>query len=84
MAVTQVTKAEDIMGVLTDTRMTSILVSFFVWCSEVEHETYQTCECGKLCKKIIIYEKYILPVYKFVCINRSNKYHPGCKVYLDV
>ena len=57
--------------------------NFFVWCSEVEHETYQLCECDKLCKKINVSEKHLLPVYKFVCINRSNKYHPGCKVYMD-
>ena len=58
--------------------------NFFVWESEIEHRQYVTCECGNLCKKINISKKGLLPVQKFVCINRSNKLHPGCKVWKDL
>ena len=57
--------------------------NFFVWESEIEHEKYITCECGDLCKKVNISEKGLLPVFKFVCINRYNKVNPGCKIFLD-
>ena len=57
--------------------------NFFVWKTEVEHKKYITCKCGILCKKINISAKGMLPIYKFVCINRNNKYHHGCKVMFD-
>ena len=57
--------------------------NFFVWESEIEHGQYVKCECGQLCKKINVSQKGLLPIYKFVCINRNNKLHPGCSVYND-
>ena len=57
--------------------------NFFVWCEEVEHETYQKCECGRICKKVNISGEHLLPVFKYVCVNKGNKYHPGCKVFID-
>ena len=56
----------------------------FVWKSEVEHGVYMKCQCGQLCKKVNISRKGSLPVFKFVCINRNNKLHQGCNVYMDV
>ena len=43
--------------------------NFFVWENEIEHETYQTCKCGILCKRINIGKKGSAPNYKFVCVN---------------
>ena len=57
--------------------------NFFVWENEIEHHTYQTCDCGNLCKKINISKKGMVPVFKFVCVNRHNKYHLGCHVFRD-
>ena len=57
--------------------------NFFVWESEIEHEKYITCECGTLCKKVNVSHDSLLPVFKFVCINRYNKINPGCKAFLD-
>ena len=57
--------------------------NFFVWENEIEHGQYITCQCGDLCKKINVNKKGFLPVYKFVCVNRYNKLHPGCKVYKE-
>ena len=57
--------------------------NFCVWKTEMQHEKYITCECGVLFKKDHISAKGMLPVYKFVCINRNNKYHEGCKVTYD-
>lgn len=54
--------------------------NFFVWENEIEHQTYLKCDCGILCKKINISKKGLLPVYKFVCVNKNNKYHQGCYV----
>ena len=58
--------------------------NFFVWESEIEHGKYVTCDCGNLCKKINISKKGLLPIHKFVCINRSNKLSPGCKIWKDI
>ena len=57
--------------------------NLFVWEHELEHEHYITCQCGILCKKINTCKEGFLPVYKFVCINRGNKYHKGCNFYSD-
>ena len=57
--------------------------NFLVWESEIEHQKYIRCECGTLCKKVNISQKGLSPVFKFICINRYNKVHPGCKVYID-
>ena len=57
--------------------------NFFVWEHEIDHESYVTCKCGVLCKKINISADGLLPIYKFVCINRGNKYHKGCNCYSD-
>ena len=57
--------------------------NFFVWESEIEHEKYITCECGRLCKKVNVSKEGLLPVFKFICIDRYNKMYPGCKVYID-
>ena len=57
--------------------------NFFVWENEIEHHKYQTCDCGILCKRINISKKAMMPVYKFVCVNRNNKFHPGCQVFRD-
>jgi len=57
--------------------------NFFVWEHELEHDSYVTCKCGTLCKKINTSKDGFLPVYKYVCINRSNKYHKGCNFYSD-
>ena len=58
--------------------------NFFVWAEELEHSKYITCLCGKLCKKV----KWSLNgcpfTYKFVCVNRSNKFSPGCNFVEDV
>ena len=57
--------------------------NFFVWEREIEHKMYELCECGILCKRINICQKGMEPVFKFVCVNRNNKYHPGCYVFRD-
>ena len=57
--------------------------NFFVWEREIEHGNFIKCECGQLCKKINIKQKGLLPVHKFVCVNRNNKLHPGCSVFKD-
>ena len=57
--------------------------NFFVWEHEVAHESYVTCKCGVLCKKVDTSNDGFLPVYKFVCINRGNKYHKGRNFYSD-
>ena len=57
--------------------------NFFVWQKEIEHNCFVKCKCGQLCKKVNISRKGLLPVFKFVCINRNNKYHQGCNVFLD-
>ena len=74
---------EDTMVARTGIQVPRIPVIFFVWESEVEHHRYIKCECGTLCKKVNVSKKGLLPVFKFICINRYNKVHPGCKVYLD-
>ena len=71
------------MGVVTNMITQRIPVIYFVWKAEVEHKRYMTCKCGKLCKKINVSKKGLLPVFKFVCINRTKKYHPGCDTFLD-
>ena len=63
--------------------------NFFVWDSEIDHGFYQKCHCGKLAKLININskDKTTNPIYKFVCINRSNQNDPlgkGCTFYEDV
>ena len=57
--------------------------NFFVWEREIEHKMYEICDCGILCKRINICQKGMEPVFKFVCVNRNNKYHPGCYVFRD-
>ena len=57
--------------------------NFFVWQKEIEHNHFVKCKCGQLCKKVNVSSGDLLPVFKFVCINRSNKYHQGCNVFLD-
>ena len=57
--------------------------NFFVWEREIEHQAYEICDCGILCKRINISKQGLVPVYKFVCVNRNNKYHPGCNVFRD-
>ena len=57
--------------------------NFFAWEHEIEHGKFVTCECGDLCKKVNVSKKGVLPVYKFVCINRHNKLYPGCKHFED-
>ena len=57
--------------------------NFFVWENEIEHETYQTCKCGILCKKVNIGKKGSPPNYKFVCVNGQNKNHQGCNAFYD-
>ena len=64
-------------------RNTTQSCNFFVWEEEIEHETYTMCECGVLCKRINISKEGFLPDYKFVCVNRGNKYHKGCKYWKD-
>ena len=55
--------------------------NFFVWQNEIEHRKFVKCDCGQLCKRVNTNKSGLSPSYKFVCINRSNKLHPGCKVY---
>ena len=57
--------------------------NFFVWEKEIEHQTYQTCDCGILCKRINISKKGMVHVLKFACVNRNNKFHQGCHVFRD-
>ena len=57
--------------------------NFFVWQEEIEHENYITCECGVLCKRINVSKEGFLPVHKFICVNRGNKYHKGCNFSKD-
>ena len=57
--------------------------NFCVWETEIEHQKYITCECGTLCKKVNVIQKGLLPEFKFICIDRYNKVHPGGKVYID-
>ena len=57
--------------------------NFFVWEHEIKHGKFVKCECGDLCKRIIISKKGYLPVHKFVCINRFNKVYSGCQVFKD-
>ena len=57
--------------------------NFFVWKSEVEHGTYVKFQCGQLCKNVNISRKGFLSNFKFIYINRNNKVHHGCNVYMD-
>ena len=57
--------------------------NFFVWENEIEHQTYQTCKCGILCKRINISKKGSVPTFKFVCVNGQNKTHQGCNAFYD-
>ena len=57
--------------------------NFFVWEHEIKHGKFVKCECGDLCKRIIISKKGYLPVHKFVCTNRFNKVYPDCQVFKD-
>ena len=59
--------------------------NFFVWAKELEHHQFKKCKCGKLCKRIQI-DKDKCPSstrYKYVCVNRSDKYIDGCDTYED-
>ena len=57
--------------------------NFFVWENELEHNSYHTCKCGNLCKRIDVSTKGSTPIFKFVCVNRNNKTHKGCNVFYD-
>ena len=57
--------------------------NFFAWLDKIEHNIYQKCKCGKLCKKIDLNKKDLLPHYKLVCVDDSNKYHSGCNIFED-
>ena len=54
--------------------------NFFVLAKELEHNIYVTCHCSKLCKKVQwnLNSSGDTSTFRFVCINRSNKSHPGC------
>ena len=54
--------------------------NYFVWQNEIEHGKFVKCDCGQLCKRININKREHSPTYIFVCVNRYNKIHPGCKV----
>ena len=43
--------------------------NFFVWEMEIEHQTYPTCDCGILFKRINISKKGMESVFKFVCVD---------------
>ena len=43
--------------------------NFFVWENDIEHQTYQTCKCGVLCKRITISKKGSALIFKFVCVS---------------
>ena len=59
--------------------------NFFVWANELEHLYYKKCKCGKICKRIEVDTNrgHSSNVYKYVCVNRSNKYVDGCNIYDD-
>ena len=59
--------------------------SFFAWAEEVQHHVYKKYKCGKICKKIQVGNSgsSSTKIFKFVCLNRSNKYVNGCNMYED-
>ncbi len=45
---------------------------FFVWETEIEHNKFVKCECGKLCKKVKGSGKGPLLMNKFVALIRET------------
>ena len=57
--------------------------NFFVWKKDLDHNQARKCECGKLAKTINVNRNNteLLPSYRFVCVNYSDRYIKGCKMY---